>query len=165
MGRCCGRAYVSIMQQLLGQPVRKTALIAIALVIVIGAGAFLVGPPPAKGSETSAEALAASEAATELVEDPQHSRPFEVSIWEPTTELDRHELVVISHGFSGDRTSHANLAQGLAAEGYTFAAPPTQTSLVWKAATRISARSFSGQGISHSRSTRWSQPTANPSGR
>lgn len=102
---------------------RKIALIAAALVVLVAAGAVLLGPQPDKGSTTSAEALAVSAATTEMVEDPVHGRPFEVSVWQPTAEANRNELVVISHGFSGDRTSHTHLAQGLAAQGYTVAAP------------------------------------------
>ncbi len=94
-----------------------------AVLVLIGAGAFLIGPPPDNGPSTSAEALEASEAESIMVEDPVHERPFDVSVWEPTGENRRDELVVISHGFSADRTVHATLAQGLVAEGYTVAAP------------------------------------------
>ncbi len=94
----------------------------IALAVIIGAGAFLIGPAPDKGPRTSDEAVAASEADTITMTDPVHERPFDVSTWTPT-EGERDHLVVISHGFSGDRTSHSDLALALVGDGYTVAAP------------------------------------------
>lgn len=49
-------------------------------------------------------------------------RVFDASYWEPTGD-DRRQLIVISHGFAGDRTSHVDQAEALAARGYTVIAP------------------------------------------
>lgn len=105
--------------------VPKAGWIAIAAVVVVlvAAGAFLIGPAPDKGPSTSVEAVAASEAETVEVTDPIHGRPFDVSVWSPSAEVGNGRLVVISHGFSGDRTAHSDVAQSLAAKGYTVAAP------------------------------------------
>lgn len=101
----------------------KAGWIALAFVLFFVVGAFLVGPAPDKGPLTSVEALAESEAETMAVTDPVHGRPFDVSVWSPTPDLENGELVLISHGFAGNRTSHADLAQSLVAQGYTVAAP------------------------------------------
>lgn len=101
----------------------KVGWIAVAAVVLIAAGLFLLTPPPDKGPRTSEEAVAASTAETIAVTDPVHGRPFEVSVWTPADELINGDLIVISHGFSGDRTSHSDLAMALAAEGFTVAAP------------------------------------------
>lgn len=101
----------------------RAAWVAIGLVVLVAAGALLVGPPPDKGPSTSAEAPIDSSAETLQVDDPVHNRPFDVSLWSPSPENQRSELVVISHGFSGSRQSHTGLAESLAAAGYTVAAP------------------------------------------
>lgn len=101
--------------------VPKLAWIGLAVLLLIGAGAFLIGPAPDKSPTTSAAAVEASGADTLAVTDPVHDRPFDVFIWEPEGD-DRGELVVISHGFSGSPTGHSDLAKSLAADGYTVAA-------------------------------------------
>ncbi len=101
----------------------KAGWIALAAVILLAAGLFLIGPPPDTGASTSAEAVAASNADTVAVTDPLHDRPFDVSVWSPADEQANGDLVIISHGFSGGRTAHSDLAQALAAKGYTVAAP------------------------------------------
>lgn len=101
----------------------KAGWLAIAFVIALAAGAFLIGPAPDTSPSTSAEAVANSEAETVAVTDPVHDRPFDVSVWTPTADKDNGSLVLISHGFSGDRTAHSNFAQVLVAQGYTVAAP------------------------------------------
>ncbi len=100
---------------------RTMAIIGAAAFVLVAAVAFLIGPPPESPS-TSLETVEASGAATVEVLDPVHDRPFEVSTWTPASEANG-TLVVISHGFSGDRTSHDDLAAMLAASGFTVAAP------------------------------------------
>lgn len=100
----------------------KNAKIVVPVVAVPAAAAFLIGPRSDKPATTSPVVVAASGADTIEILDPVHDRPFEVSTWAPTGN-DKHTLVVISHGFSGDRTSHDYLAASLAADGFTVTAP------------------------------------------
>ncbi len=96
--------------------------IALAVVGVAAIVAVAIGPPPETKPETSTEAVAASGATTIDFNDPVHDRDVDASLWSPTG-TDRSHLVVISHGFAGDRTSHGYLASDLAADGYTVVAP------------------------------------------
>ena len=102
----------------------KTLIFAIAAIAIAiaAAGAVLIGPPPESGVSEQPEEATPSGSETIVVQDPVHERPIDVSVWAPA-ENDRNELVVISHGFGGDRTSHSDIAEGLATEGYTVAAP------------------------------------------
>lgn len=97
--------------------------LAIGALAVAAAGAFLIGPPPDEAPTTSSAAVEASKASTLQVLDPVHDREIDVSVWTPSPGGDRGELILISHGFAGDRTSHADLAQKWVSEGYTVAAP------------------------------------------
>ena len=99
---------------------KKHVLIASAVVATIGAGLFLIGPKPEAKRDNTA-LVAESGATTIEVNDPKHDRTIEVSVWEPDTGINR--LVVLSHGFNGDRTSHNTLAMGLVDAGFVVAAP------------------------------------------
>lgn len=77
---------------------------------------------PPTSSTTSSSADSAIETEVVNVLDPVHDRPFELAIWQPVSDPN-DQLVVISHGFAGDNTSHATLATALAELGYTVAAP------------------------------------------
>ncbi len=101
----------------------KAGWIAVAVVALGVAGIFLLTPPPDNGPSTSDDAVAASGADTVAVNDPAHDRPFDVSVWTPSAADANGSLIVISHGFSGDRTSYSALAKPLTEEGYTVVAP------------------------------------------
>jgi len=101
----------------------RAVWIGLALAGAVAVGAFLIGPPPEKGASTSQEALAASTGESIEIQDPVHQRPFDALVFRPEADADRNQLVVISHGFSGGRTSHDDLAADLATRGYTVVAP------------------------------------------
>lgn len=90
-------------------------LVGAAMMAVTGCSVEIEGKNEPLGIETN-------EAKTISVLDPVHDRPFDVSLWVPDENEGRH-LVLISHGFAGDSSSHSPLAEGLAALGYTVAAP------------------------------------------
>ncbi len=94
----------------------------IASLVIIGGAAFAVGPPPPSKSTTDQAVVAASDAQTIEKLDPLHGRPITMSHWSPAG-ADRSHLVVISHGYGGDRTSHDYLAKELTQQGYTVIAP------------------------------------------
>ncbi len=105
------------------QNLPKAVWVGLTIAIVLAATAFFIGPPPDNEPRTSDQAVADSQATTINVNDPLHDRPFVVSVWQPTPESDARQLVIVSHGFSGDRTSHSDMSQQLVALGYTVAAP------------------------------------------
>jgi len=99
---------------------KRHVYLAAGLIVVIGAALFLIGPRPETRPDNS-ELVARSGAETVQVNDPKHGRAFDVSVWQPEEPSAR--LVVISHGFDGDRTSHGDLAQRLVSDGFVVAAP------------------------------------------
>ena len=73
-------------------------------------------------SDVEAPAAPIPEPAMVPVAVPVHDRTVDVLVWAPE-DADHRHLVIISHGFAGDATSHAPLAEVLVDAGYTVAAP------------------------------------------
>lgn len=99
---------------------KRNVYIAVGVVVAVAAGLFLIGPPPEQKRD-NAELVEQSGAVLVEVTDPKHERTFDVSVWQPDAPSER--LVVISHGFDGDRTSHTDLAESLVDQGFVVAAP------------------------------------------
>lgn len=94
----------------------------VAGVLAVAMALAAVSFRPASEASAGAGASARSGAQTIEFVDPIHDRSLTASFWPPSGG-DRSHLVVLSHGFGGDRTSHSYLGEELALEGYAVVAP------------------------------------------
>jgi len=98
--------------------IRKGIIAALALIVIVAGGLFLLSPPP----------LPAGIAVSDTTAPDPDDKPLEVRIWYPAS-MDgagaagvTHPLVVISHGTGGSLMGHSDTAIALADAGYVVAA-------------------------------------------
>ncbi len=110
------------------QPVGLAKNVAIAITAAAAAAVVAIAfalsgaqDPASRAATVAAADTAATLPITIEVFDPVHQRSVEASHWAPTGN--RNALVVLSHGFAGDRTSLDDSAARLNEAGFTVIAP------------------------------------------